>query len=344
MGLITLQAKSFSKPFGGRIGPWYQSGWTRGAPRSDSGELTDPLLPLRFFDTAQIGSFFDDIENKKRLAANFSRFPGDKYGLKSKLVVGQFGRAIYELDPNWKNITKLDPNKDAAPIDPNAPPHFRHWSHLPPSIDGSLNTMDWLSWDTDNSKLSNMRFLELSGVIPDAFDLTYYSIEPDFYNNYYERLTKKFIPKIEKFDRQFKPDLGYHKGDPRFENYSVKDQIRDVITNAAEKKIQLDLDNDGLSYISKTWTNLLTGWSESNLTDYNLEDSDFGKCTVTPQKANLDGSGVPEPPVIGNCIKGGRTGYSVKFVSRDYLKAENLDLGGKGVAPGGILNPPPEDF
>lgn len=337
MGTITLQAKAFAKPFGGRIGPWYQSGWTRGAPRSDSGDMIDPLIPPRFIDAANFNSFYTDDSLKKRLAANYSRFPGDLYGLKSKLMVGEFGRAIYELDPNWKNHTNM-------PIESGSAPNLRHWSHLPPSNDGKLETMDWLAWDTDvKHDASMMRYLELSAVIPDAFDLAYYSIEPDFYNNYYERITQKFIPKID-FDRQFKPDLGYHKGNPNFENYSVKDQIRDVIEKNAAGVIHIDLDENGLSFLSKNWTDVLTGWSESNLTDYKLSDDDFGKCTAFPRNAEADGKGVPNPAGVGNCLKGGRTGYSVKFISGDYLRSEKLELGGPGVAPGGVLNPPPANF
>lgn len=343
MGTISLQAKSFAKPFGGRIGPWYNSGWTRGSPRSDTGELTDPLLPPRFFDAAHVASFYNDIDMLKRLAANFSRFPGDTIGLKSIRAVGQYGRAIYELDPNWKNI-QSNGSIEAAPIDPTSAPNFAHWEHLPPGGDGKLDSMDLLAWNTNyGDKSSDMRFLELSGIIPDAFDTTYYSIEPDFYNNYYERITTKFLPKMN-FDRQFKPDLGFHKDKEGFNNYSIKDQIRDVLTKNSTQKIHLDLEAGGLSYLLKDWTHLLTGWSESNLEDYALDEKHFGKCEKFPQNAKADGTGIPTPPAIGNCIGGGRTGYSVKFISRDYLKSEDLPLGGKGVAPGGILNPPDEDF
>lgn len=75
----------------------------------------------------------------------------------------------------------------------------------------------------------------------------------------------------------------------------------------------------------------------------------FGNC-VTPrsvpprspyQETEYDRPLQPATP--GNCIQGGRVGYSVKLVARDHLLDSTLELGGAGVT-GGIRNQPPEDW
>ena len=45
----------------------------------------------------------------------------------------------------------------------------------------------------------------------------------------------------------------------------------------------------------------------------------------------------------GSCVGlGGRTGYSVKIVSKEFLKRDDLHLGGAGAGlKGGIMNKPP---
>ena len=62
--------------------------------------------------------------------------------------------------------------------------------------------------------------------------------------------------------------------------------------------------------------------------------SRFGKCGhFVPE------GGDSEPNVPSECIdNGGRTGYSVKMVSKDYLKSDKHRVGSNR---GEILNPPP---
>ena len=52
-------------------------------------------------------------------------------------------------------------------------------------------------------------------------------------------------------------------------------------------------------------------------------------------------AGWEAPSVSGNCIKGGRSGYSVKMVSRSFLELPDLPLGGGGET-GPLRNPPSE--
>jgi hypothetical protein len=90
-----------------------------------------------------------------------------------------------------------------------------------------------------------------------------------------------------------------------------------------------------LPFVLDHWQHMLTGWIGNNLSDYSLNVNYFGKCQAEPE------AGVPNP---GNCVVGGSTGYSVKLISSDYLKSNELKLGGEKAAKGSLLNPPPEDF
>ena len=80
---------------------------------------------------------------------------------------------------------------------------------------------------------------------------------------------------------------------------------------------------------------LLTSWTLDNLHGYSFPDRSFGRCIVSIPSYG-DG-----PAVSGDCITGGRSGYSVKMVSRSFLESEELSLGGLGEA-GSLLNRPSE--
>lgn len=331
LGAVDLKARAFFKPFGGRMGPWYESQWPSGSERSAGGGKIDPNLPPRIFDTGNIG----DPKDPTR-AGNYSRFVGDQYGLKSRNLLYQFGRAIFRLDPTWAQ-RNADPDfKDTAP-------NFGHWAQLPFEFARKSNgNGDLLAWSEEVKGPSRFRALELLAILPDQFDMAYYSIEPDFYHNYYKRIKEKFMPKANPgFDKSIRPDIGYHKdykqGDENLEEFSVKDQFK-VLKSKEIQTLSLDIDQK-LTYLSKDWKNVLTGWADNGLLDYSLNTEKLGKCTVEPK---YDGE-TPVPPTSGNCIVGGTSGYSVKMISSDYLNSE-LQLGGDNSGKAKIKNAPPADF
>ena len=65
---ISFEARSFAKPFGGRIGPWYGSRWSQSAQRSE-GQKVDPHLPPRVEAGGLLNSQLD-----RTLFPNYSRF------------------------------------------------------------------------------------------------------------------------------------------------------------------------------------------------------------------------------------------------------------------------------
>ncbi|WP_232468881.1 hypothetical protein [Bdellovibrio bacteriovorus] len=345
-GSLEIKARAFYKPFGGRIGPWYYNKYPSGSAsyggsQGGPNDKTDQNLPPRLADTANMG-----LPGDPTRAANFSRYVGDKVGMKSRRVLYQYGQAIYRLDPNWTVNAQGNVDTQNEPVNfGDSAPNFEHWKHLPFAFYRRGANQDLLAWDHSGDQPSRMRYLELSAILPDPFDLTYYSIEPDFYHNYYKRLENGFLKGVGSGyyaeNKELLGDIGTHKGSTKeginWDKFSVKDQYKAVESNSFMKKY-VDIAGK-LTYISTKWQDVLTSWAPVSLVDYSLDPAKFGKCTITPRGAD---TGEPEVPNPGNCVSGGTTGYSVKMVSSDYLRRTDLELGGVGVR-GALLNPPPED-
>ena len=85
---VALLARAFASPFGGRIGPWTHSQWASGTPSSSGGTLVDPLLVPRDGGTAPNPANLDGI------IPNYSRYPGDRLGLKSQLEHYLYSRSL----------------------------------------------------------------------------------------------------------------------------------------------------------------------------------------------------------------------------------------------------------
>lgn len=336
-GGITLKARSYAKPFGGRIGPWYGRRWPRGSDHSEHSEsdkssITDPLLPPRVFDLSNLSP--NTTTNKTR-AANFSRYVGDKLGHMSRIAMSVYARGIYALDPTWA----ADMNYSTSS---NGEPSFDLWQSLgneftvPGAGEGDI-----MAYDAQNRRESNLRAIEMSAILPDPFDMTYYSIEPDFYNNYFLKI-QNFVKKVGAFKKLVRPDLGFRNDSPDLKEFNVIKQF-DLVWK--HKDLGYDFTNlivnpleNIMTYVAKDWRSVLTGWAEKSLQDYSLDEDKFGKCRVSVQEGP-----VKDIPTSSSCLVGGRTGYSVKLVSRDYFSLQDLELGGENVR-GSILNPPDPNF
>lgn len=300
---ITIRARAFAKPFGGRIGPWSGSRWVQ-ANSASTGVKTDPLLP------PLISGLSSNIDTR---APNYSRFPGDGLGLRSRLAIASIPNAA-----GWKS-------------------RFRAYQNIWKEEPGTY-FLDPLALDFDDPKLSPMRFAEIAAIAPDLFDATYYSIEPNFGQNYF--------PKIERIAGRlgianltpFRGDLGYN---PRLGNrgFSVADQMK-IHTLVAPPQ-PAPLARPDASWFIRDKANLLTSWAPGEtLYDFtNFPTTRFGKCQVT------DDDFKAEFKVPGSCAAmGGRTGYSVRLISRDYLFSNGHPIGGTGESPGRIKNQPPSGW
>ncbi|KYG70739.1 hypothetical protein AZI85_02055 [Bdellovibrio bacteriovorus] len=349
LGAITLKARAFYKPFGGRVGPWYYKNWNRGSRWSEGNpnDKTDPNMAPRVTDTAALSTISESSEGVETRAANFSRFVGDKFGLKTYKMLGHYGKAIYELDSGWRNGTApSDDSSGNSVYDGVDAPNFAHWDDLPFDFINRGGSGDVMAFDRVANRPSPMRILEMAAILPDTFDTAYYSIEPDFYHNYYLRLKNGFFAgpgTAFSSSQDLRPDLGYRRGYKQgsydYEKFSVKDQFQ-VINDPGDLVNTRGLVKDQFTFTLSDWKHVLTSWAPVGLNNYSLDTNKFGKCTDLPKGADNNS---PNPPTPGNCIIGGTTGYAVKMVSSDYLRSADLKLGGEAAGAGPLLNPPPGD-
>ena len=260
------------------------------------------------------------LNNQRKLKPNFSRYMGDQLGVYSNLTLGQFEKAIHRsasIDLTW-------------------------WGQdLNENWDTKGGNGDPLAWDDKNNKDADLRATEIAAVAPDQFDTAYYSIDPDFTNNYLNRIRRGYDGK---FQFLLRGDLGSRLNGSEFEKrFSVRNQI-----DTAKDAAKFVPDTTGkLTYYLNQFGQLLTSWQQKTPDQYlPIDDDRFGKCDPEFQiKQDAD----PKFFTMGSCKAGGRTGYSVKLVDGKFLQnivngAQKIyELGGPGVG-GTIKNPPPAGF
>ncbi len=145
-GGIILTARAYAKPFGGRIGPWLRQTWPRGSDSSIGTEV-DALLNVDPNPDSP-------KEVIPKAIPNYSRYPGDKLGLKSASALGSMGKDFLRSDLNLR---------------------IADWGNQ------DLNNPDQMDPLSRNTKV---RRFEVAAMAPDVFDITYYSIDPHFDYNY----------------------------------------------------------------------------------------------------------------------------------------------------------------
>lgn len=324
LGDVTMKATAFAKPFGGRIGPWFNTKWPEGANKSDPGSpLTDKVLPMRVEASSTIsGVTPQDLIAAQRAYPNHSRYMGDEAGTRSKLTMAQYGKALHEnntIELGWYN-NMIDEIKN--------------------EFDQKGENGDVLAWNKNNNSSVFLRNLEIAAIVPDQFDVANYSIDPDFYNNYLIRIEKGYGTKLPFLLRgDYGSKMNGTKEEKRF---SIRNQLDTLKTSNPQL---LDWQNK-LTYYINEFGQLLTSWQQKTPDEYVLDESRFGKCVQGNEVGQDEDEKFYTP---GSCKAGGRTGYSVKLVDGKFLANEvngqnqSYELGGKGVT-GQIKNPPPTGF
>jgi hypothetical protein len=332
---IPLRATAFAKAFGGKIGPWYESQWSRGDDRSKGGRKIDEMLPMRFEDKSALKS--GTAKDYKARMPNYSRYPGDKSGIISLQAKKAMGEAILKFKAAvgiYDTTAWLDKANKLLP--PKSNPAF-DLPFMPEDLD-ILADVKTLNGDSIKGGAA-MREFEILAVAPDLFDITYYSIEPNhaalYLRNQLQGALADFLPR---------GDLGSSRASP----FTIIDQM----LNVGKSNLDVNFSESGYyQTVTKAggenpndpiWGRLLTNWSEKSLLDYDISQVKsagmFGHCKE-PIPAPLQA----ENPTQGECLTGGRTGYSVKLVSKKFLTRDNLELGGFGTS-GSLWNPPPDNF
>ncbi len=321
LGNVKMKAKAYAKPFGGKIGPWYGKFWPRDASPSRSDHAIGNRIDSKVPDRVGPGEApdYSAAQIAMNLQPNYSRYVGDNLGTRSMLTTAHFGKAIHSMG----RIS------------------YAWWDHLvKEDLEEGTSSGDPLAWDSLADKSVPMRDLEIAAIAPDNFDLNYYSVEPDFYRNYLTRLNAR----QDKGKLVFRGDLGSRRKspDPNLLKFGVKDQVA-----VANRTTNPPIDAPKLTYLVTKFYSLLNSWQSKDQESYNeIDTARFGKCGSNAMPPDQNPSVVkdnlgPEFAIPGNCMDGGRVGYSVKLVDETHLFDKHSNLGGEN-QDGKIRNSPGE--
>jgi len=310
---IPMRAFAYAKPFGGRIGPWFNKTWPSGATQSSGGGRTDELLPGRV-DFASLGTVADTTSDPTYFP-NYSRHPGDEDGLTTKASQVFAGRLI-----GWTTNSPAASVVDSSMRDyvQSTYSFFNSLSN-DPLAQSNAGSLPWESFN---------RNLEIAAVRPDAFDMTYYSISPTFYSYYVKDKLDQWLPSLLPADVELRGDLGFNKDGPAgINDYDIRDQMELEDYGGVDRRAKA-------AWVNNTnKQGFLSGWLPG------IEVMDYGP----PDNARFAACAgrVPAGRVMipSECVSGGRVGYSVKLISRKYLESGSHPIGGGG-SSGSIVNPP----
>jgi hypothetical protein len=314
---FAITAEAYAKPFGGTIGPWDKNGWSKNnSEKSDGPAQIDEVRPPR----RELNQIFRPPPltdpASVRMFPDHARYVGDTVGTGASGTVFRYAHAVLRpmvnqnfIDYDWWSGLFLDIS------------NLQYWDRPNSTND------DILAWDRSNSSAPYIRQVEVAAIAPDQFDQAYYSIEPNFYRTYYHRLKKR----ESEFGFQVRLDLGgrlsaQSTGAVPWGIFSVKHQIE--LANQ-----ELLTPPTPLVYLVPNWFNLLTSFQTISPNNHILDTNRFGRCTYSVdqrvggplEKANTD---INREMTIrqesygttGDCIQGGRLGYSVKLVDPTHLR------------------------
>ena len=297
---IILKAKAFAKPFGGRIGP----------NTEDPGTSVDKRLPL-----PTLPYITSPIDIDKYHTPNYSRYPGDPWGLRSKVVHHHWAKYIKSHPPSnaLQNYLKTIYPDENDPLARN--PSLGH----PPGI--------------------MARKWELAAVAPDLFDVTYFTILPYYKGAYFPKI-RNLIPN----KNHLRGDFGMYRGSlpDHFGGKGILKQVgygsrpeTDVwsdiryLPGFPAHIVSLYSSFNKPFYKIKSLNLLLTGWNPPKEkyrpgdNDYEAasDKTNFGKCFLWVHDAGIvPHSSDTRGKIANGCIYGGRTGYSVKMISEGFLR------------------------
>ena len=320
-GGLKLKASAFAKPFGGRMGPNYSQG------------EEDPLIKPIHIKTGN-SNFVPG--NPYLLKPNYSRYPGDEWGLIHREVHENY--YLKQLDGGYPS--SLNP----WPFD------IIYFSHL---YGG-----DPLAYEGQRAKHRLfLRMMELMAVAPDLYDLTYYSPLNQYMTAYFPRICHLLTGRACPDDRRdisignvsyggatvevfLRGDFGfpYTKEYARLNksNFNSFTPLSPFYFNLGKTGfVDTHLGSVGPSkfinpgkapWLAKDPAHFLTAWApvtaKARYDKYDFPDQVFGKCQGVAKTE--DDHHIPT-----GCAEGGRSGYSVKLISCETARA---------------LEPPPPNF
>ena len=295
---ITLKAEAYAKPFGGRMGPLNPPGYHQVEAKFDR------LLPVQSSNSIDLPDQTRDklIEYDRLFTPNYSRYPGDPVGLRSHIVQHRWMFFLRKQGKLTKNLTFLL----------------------------NLETNDPLAFDSNQpDQTPPLRYWEMAAVAPDLFDTTYFTILPSYSEDYFNKV-KKILEGRGK-GHLVRGDFGFSQGRAISSENPPPSLIDYQITRAWEHYQNLPHPLKKPFYKLKKLEHLLTGFNppkkkyQSSAQSYGeARDShtSFGTCQVWDRDVAQDR---PEKRIANACVSGGRAGYSVKMVSRHFIKDARIE-------------------
>ena len=323
-GEMELKAKAYAKPFGATFG-------------GSKLDLLIPRIPPGGGGLEMFNSF-----------PNYSRFSGDRYGLTDAQVQWAWG-VLFAENPRQEG-------RGMRGVSERQGRTFNNYSDLPDSMDAYQDPM-FLHYDDPGSnpnanavqvQLSNreifrktMRIYEEMAIAPDPFDVANYTILPNYMLTLYPKLKKTF-------NNQYVPaDLGHTQNSgvdltedrllpPVYINNARSGMAPKFRLNYIERQIiyahrlpqqtppfpslginQVLPYRDSQNEMVESVNGLLTSWDpEGSAQPCSLDDREV-KLTFTLQGGLSDG--LERKLIPSHCLKGGRTGFSVKIVHPNAL-------------------------
>ena len=380
LGSIQLEAIAVAKPFGGNLGPWYAKIWPRGekisgGPNTPLSQKTEAFLSIRANE--QLQDYLQGLLAQWQAAGahppsqllkemdivvpNYGSFVGDPAGTSAKGLFINWLHALYK--------TTMRPG--ASRIDLQAYVNI---------MDKVFTDGDVLPWfqpnNEDLSRSYPVRRMEILSILPNQFDLSYYSMDWNAYDHFVRRLQnnsylkqslQQILPSVP-IDVIIRGDIGFHKGaGGSLSIFSLKHQFEEVASFLQDQFPAPAMNLQGgsimlpgnvlappLSFmpsvnqiVQQASANdnrpipTLTFWHAEKPGDYRFKKNRFGNClAAVPLKDLENNPNISATP--NDCIAGGRSQYSVKIVDPRLLR-EAQTLGG-GSAAGTPLNPPPDDL
>ena len=326
---MTLKAVAYAKPFGASFGP-------------SNPKQQDPRIPR-----AGLPPFM--------LFPNYSRFPGDLLGLTDERVQWAwnflFTGGVRSISQGSSAMREKAKNQGRT---------FNNYSDLPNNMDFYRDAMvlqhthvegptDSVVVDLTEEEIFNkrMRVYEEMAIAPDQFDLTYYTILPNYMVTLYPKLKKVLGP-----DEYVPADLGHFRNSnatlipqpliytssPTLRSHNPQFRLnyieRQIIYAKEQPKFLASLGVPGIfNYKVSGIDQLLTSWAPdqdgpfaNSVEMYNTPP--LGDCPLKDESVNLTFGGSSDPfleaeferkMIPSHCLKGGRTGFSVKLIDPSAL-------------------------
>ena len=345
---IKFKASAIAKPFGGNFGP--------------QPSQNDPLIPV--FDDSPAHKEANVLLYRNQtkglatlLQPNFSRFPGDRWGLIDK-----------RLHDNDNKPPTNFLNKHKKYEDHQRVYSILDYSHL---ILYQISKKDPLARNIDKSYDNTLHFtrvMELMAVYPDFYDISYYSILGNYHQTYFKKICTLLKgspcddPNAEdrfssnKFAGDWKVYIRGEFGWPYTDFYieeNYKDSDVELSIAPAFLKEQMQAGRDSITYSLDTFRsdkflppvlfgknpnpydteklsqgNLFYPWLANPMPNRllsswtNTREANRYKEYGFPDKTFLEcgDKALEDMPVSSACASGGRSGYSVKLISCEIAK------------------------